>query len=356
MEIYVDIDGSIGEGGGSILRVAAAVACCIQKGIRISKIRANRKNPGLKMQHLVGIQALKHLTQGKTSSIQEGSINLEFLPGSERHHQFSVDIHTAGSVSLLTQTLQNSLIIPHAAHSQYTIEVFGGGTYVLGAPGTSYIEEVLFHIFRNLGYECHLIVHQHGYYPKGGARCTLKFKPQLQREKYKNFHCINRGEVTGIYVIIHAHENLRKAQVAERICNTIHKTLFLDLREKAKYYCEKNYHSSLSVGVGIDGWLEFDSGIRIGIGTLLGKRGLSSEELGKQVSYQFNSLYRSSYTVDPYAADQILPFLLLSQSDFEFTIQKLTSHFQTNVKILDILLQQRPKIIQHSDHFLITNS
>ena len=48
----ITIDGSMGEGGGQVLRSALALAMCSQQPVRIENIRAGRKKPGLMRQHL----------------------------------------------------------------------------------------------------------------------------------------------------------------------------------------------------------------------------------------------------------------------------------------------------------------
>uniref|UniRef100_A0A3Q3W6W0 RNA 3'-terminal phosphate cyclase n=1 Tax=Mola mola TaxID=94237 RepID=A0A3Q3W6W0_MOLML len=44
----VEIDGSVMEGGGQILRVSAALSCISGSSIKITKIRAGRSTPGLR--------------------------------------------------------------------------------------------------------------------------------------------------------------------------------------------------------------------------------------------------------------------------------------------------------------------
>uniref|UniRef100_A0A3Q2NSF7 RNA 3'-terminal phosphate cyclase n=1 Tax=Fundulus heteroclitus TaxID=8078 RepID=A0A3Q2NSF7_FUNHE len=44
----VEIDGSVMEGGGQILRVSAALSCITGSAIKITKIRAGRSTPGLR--------------------------------------------------------------------------------------------------------------------------------------------------------------------------------------------------------------------------------------------------------------------------------------------------------------------
>ncbi|MFW9906109.1 MAG: RNA 3'-terminal phosphate cyclase, partial [Candidatus Thorarchaeota archaeon] len=58
-------DGSIGEGGGSILRIVTSLALVRQEPVKIINIRKNRPKPGLQTQHLVGLRALAEFCGGE---------------------------------------------------------------------------------------------------------------------------------------------------------------------------------------------------------------------------------------------------------------------------------------------------
>jgi RNA 3'-terminal phosphate cyclase (ATP) len=51
------IDGSYGEGGGQILRSTLALSILTGKPAQIVNIRAGRKKPGLRPQHLTSVKA-----------------------------------------------------------------------------------------------------------------------------------------------------------------------------------------------------------------------------------------------------------------------------------------------------------
>src|SRR3989338_5221597 len=99
MAEFIDLDGSYGEGGGSLVRVALALSCLTQKPFRVNGIRKGRSQPGLKNQHLYGIKALKEICSAKTKGDFLGSTELEFVPGKIEPKDITINIGTAGAIT-----------------------------------------------------------------------------------------------------------------------------------------------------------------------------------------------------------------------------------------------------------------
>ena len=57
----IRLDGSMGEGGGQVLRTSLSLAMVTGQGFVIERIRAGREKPGLKRQHLAAVQAAAQL-------------------------------------------------------------------------------------------------------------------------------------------------------------------------------------------------------------------------------------------------------------------------------------------------------
>src|SRR3989344_7420317 len=161
----ITIDGSQGEGGGQITRTALALSTLTHKPFRITDIRKNRPQPGLKAQHLTAIHALKELCGAKTSIVGVGSTELEYVPGAVESGNFSFDIGTAGSISLLLQALLPQLLF---VSKPVKLTIIGGTCGLWQAP-VEYFEYVLLpHIQRFADVSCS--VEKRGYYPAGGGK------------------------------------------------------------------------------------------------------------------------------------------------------------------------------------------
>lgn len=90
------IDGSVMEGGGQILRMAIAFSALFRKPVRIINIRAGRSNPGLRPQHLTGVQLVKDICNGHLENAFVGSTEITFFPGPIRGGDFKASTGTAG--------------------------------------------------------------------------------------------------------------------------------------------------------------------------------------------------------------------------------------------------------------------
>ena len=101
----IQIDGSIGEAGGQVLRTALGLSIYTNKPFKIINIRKNRPEPGLKEQHLQAVNAAASLCNAEISGNELHSTEIEFIPKEITSKNISIKISTAGSVGLVLQAL-----------------------------------------------------------------------------------------------------------------------------------------------------------------------------------------------------------------------------------------------------------
>jgi RNA 3'-terminal phosphate cyclase (ATP) len=78
---FLKINGGHGEGGGQIIRSAITLSCITKQPIHLENIRKNRKNKGLRPQHLTAIIILQKIANAKVIGAKIGSTELKFIPG-----------------------------------------------------------------------------------------------------------------------------------------------------------------------------------------------------------------------------------------------------------------------------------
>jgi RNA 3'-terminal phosphate cyclase (ATP) len=165
VRLPVEIDGSRGEGGGQILRTSLALSIITGRKLRMYKIRAGRKRPGLQRQHLACVNAAAQLCRATTNALEVGSSELVFTPGTEWASEIAVDIGTAGSTTLVVQTvLMPAIVSGKGLHARIT-----GGTHNPLCPPFEFLDRVFLPHVRRMGAEVSLTLQRHGFMPDGGG-------------------------------------------------------------------------------------------------------------------------------------------------------------------------------------------
>ena len=161
----IEIDGSEGEGGGQILRSALTLSLVTGRPFRLHRIRARRVKPGLLRQHLTAVRAATTVGAAQVSGDELGSTELVFTPGSVSHGDYTFAVGSAGSVTLVLQTVLWPLLLA-PGRSRLTFE---GGTHNPMAPPFEFIAEVFLPLLRRMGAHGEARLVRHGFYPAGGG-------------------------------------------------------------------------------------------------------------------------------------------------------------------------------------------
>ncbi|MEO6097804.1 MAG: RNA 3'-terminal phosphate cyclase [Fibrobacteria bacterium] len=190
MNDEIILDGSQGEGGGQILRSSLALSMATGKPFRINRIRAGRKRPGLMRQHLTCVKAAARICSAQVEGAELGSTALSFRPGPMIPGRYSFAIGSAGSSTLVFQTLMPALMTTDLAFD-LTLE---GGTHNPAAPPLDFLDRVYLGALRRMGVAAKITVERRGFYPIGGGKWTVAVVPS---GPLKPLHVIERGRLLG---------------------------------------------------------------------------------------------------------------------------------------------------------------
>jgi RNA 3'-terminal phosphate cyclase (ATP) len=318
MEI-VFIDGSTGEGGGQILRTSLALACITGKALHIENIRAARRNPGLAKQHLSCVQAAAKICNGNCEGAVLGLKTLDFQPGPVRSSNYHFDIGSAGSATLVIQTILPALFLTDGP-STITIT---GGTHNPLAPPFDFLCETFLPAIAKAGFygNCKLI--KHGFFPAGGGKINFEIQP-WQKQPDKIINLCKRSEQFEINARIYI------AKLPEHIAQRQEKLLLqsnLDIKNV------EHIEVTDSDGPGNCVMIRLDSAGRTTAFTAFGMKGKPSQQVVSEVVNLAKDFLASKAAVDHFLADQLLIYMALSKAGC-FTTNQLSTHLLTNMEMI----------------------
>jgi len=175
------IDGSQGEGGGQVLRSSLALSMCLARPFRISSIRAARRKPGLQPQHLAAIHAAAGISRAVVEGAETGSLQLIFRPKQVVPGEYRFSIGTAGSTTLVLQTVLPALMLAESASSL----VLEGGTHNPLAPPFDFLAQAFLPLINAMGPTVTATLERPGFFPRGGGRILVDIKPAQNLESLK---------------------------------------------------------------------------------------------------------------------------------------------------------------------------
>ncbi len=338
----IRIDGSHGEGGGQIIRTALGFSCLLQQPVEIFNIRKGRKQPGLKNQHLSVVNSLASLCNAEVEGNFINSERIVFKPKEFEHKKMKINIGTAGSVTLLLQSLLLSLL---KTKKELEIEVMGG-TEVKWSPTIDYFQNVIMRFFEFIGYGVKLEVIHRGYYPEGGGFVRIKIKPVKSLHNFKLVEQEEINKVRGVSVVTGLDE-----KIALRQAVSASKTLFE--KELEASIEKKLFEKNRSVGTSITLWTDSNF---IGADAL-GEKGKPAEEVGREAALKLLEGVKAGAVVDKHLADNIIPYMAWitahDKKENSFKTSEITNHCLSNIWVAEKFLPvkfviDKEKSIVHS--------
>lgn len=312
------IDGSLGEGGGQVLRTSLSLSMVTGRPVRLERIRAGRAKPGLLRQHLAAVRASADLCDAQVEGNRPGSEALTFLPGPVRDGDFHVVIGTAGSTTLVLQTVLPAML---RAPGPCVITV-EGGTHNPMSPPVEFLQRTFLPLLAKMGVETELEVVRPGFYPAGGGEVRLRVQPanpliplSLKARgglKSRRARCVLADLGEGI-----AKRELREVR------------RLLDFREDQEEVVM--LEGARSPGNVLQ--LILESADVTEVFTAFGELGVPSKQVAKNVCKQARVYLGSDAPVGRHLADQLLLPMALAGSG-RFRTLKLSRHATTNMQVI----------------------
>lgn len=334
----IHIDGSYGEGGGQVLRTSLSLATITNTPLRIDRIRAKRKKPGLAAQHLTCVRAAAALCNAELHGDAIGSTTLEFIPQTPTQTgDYTFDVTTAGAVSLIVQTV----LMPLALVKGDSAVTLRGGTHVAFSPPVPYIQHVYLPTIARMKVSAELNLVKWGWYPRGGGEIELRVTGGNLVEGIEILERGNLRQVRGLAVVtdLPSHIPQRMANRAENVLRDAGiKANVQPLRERG-----------VAPGTGIFLTAEYENSLT-GFGAL-GRKGLPSDEVADMACEELLQFHETGAAIDPHLADQLLLPAALASGNSQYQVSEITLHLTTNAwaieqfKLAKIKIDEEDKLV-----------
>lgn len=313
----IHVDGSFGEGGGQILRSSLALALVTGRALRIENIRAARKTPGLRRQHLTAVLAAAEVGQATVEGAELGSRELTFTPGEVRPGEYRFDIGTAGSATLVLQTVLPPLMIA-AGPSQLTLE---GGTHNPWAPPVDFLQKAFLPLVERMGPHVEMRLERHGFYPAGGGAARVQIQPQGPLVR---MDLVERGRVVGqaVRAIV---ANL-PLHIAEREADTARRRMGWNAKTAST-------EEVASDGPGNVVLLEIHSQHVTEVFTGFGQKRVPAEKVAARAAKEARRYLEAGVPVSEHLADQLLVPMALAGGGTFRTLPP-SEHTRTNIEVI----------------------
>jgi len=314
----VNIDGSMGEGGGQVLRTSLSLSLVTGKPFTITNIRAGRQKPGLLRQHLTAVKAAAAVGDAEVAGAELGSTELTFTPATVRPGEYTFSIASAGSATLVLQTVLPPLLVADGP-SHLTLE---GGTHNPWAPPFCFLKRSFLPLVGLMGPSVTAKLEHHGFYPAGGGRFTVDIEPapQLGTIDILERGALHRLSARCLLANLPIH-------ISERELTMVKKKLNLAAEDASTEFVKdpRGPGNALIVEVETAALTELFIGF--------GERGVRAEAVADHVCKETRRYLKAKAPVGVYLADQLLiPMAMAGGGSFRTT--GITQHTRTNVEVI----------------------
>lgn len=314
----ITIDGSEGEGGGQVLRYAAALSLLTGEPFTIANIRGGRAKPGLMRQHVTALEAAAAIGSAECSGLAVGSSELTFRPGAVIPGEYHFAIGTAGSTALVVQTVLVPLMLADAP-SRIVIE---GGTHAASAPPFEFLANTLLPVLARMGPRLSVTLERHGFFPRGGGRIVLEIAPAaLTPIECTTRGALRHGKVEALIAGIPFDIADRELTAARKVLADWPEDVFAPVQLPADH----GPGNALLITAECEHVTEVMSAF--------GQIGIPAERLAKTAAKRMAGYLASGAFAGPYLQDQLLLPLAIAGAGV-FSTVKLSDHTRTAAALI----------------------
>lgn len=317
MTDWIALDGSEGEGGGQIVRTALALSLVTGRPFRIERIRAGRKKPGLMRQHLTAVHAAAAVSGARVEGGDLGSTAVSFEPSQVRGGEYRLAVGTAGSATLVLQTVLPALLLAREP-SRLTLE---GGTHNPYAPPFDFLAMTFLPVLRRMGASVEARLEKHGFYPAGGGCFTVAIEP-----------CASLGRLS---LLERGTARVTARALIAALPDAIAKRELTIVRERLNLEREACRVESIdtSIGPGNVVLIAIESDTVTEVVTGFGEKGVSAEKVASDACDEARAYIAGRVPVGIHLADQLLIPMALAGGG-AFRTLKPTRHTITNADVI----------------------
>ena len=313
----IEIDGSFGEGGGQMLRTSLSLAAITGQAVHFTKIRANRKKPGLMRQHRLCAVATAEICGGTITGAEINSQEMNFTPGRIKGGEYCFDIGSAGCTTLVAQTILPVLLFA----DEPSRVVLKGGTYVSKAPSFDFFDRVFLPCLRSMGADVTANLVRPGFYPVGGGEVVLEIKPI---GKWRPLELVEGGDVVG-------------GRITALGCRLKQEILEDEVRITSEKMGDGEWLTEIreveALGSGNVLFLELERQNITELFSVCGEYDLSRKAVACRVAQMARKYISSKAVVGVFLADQLLLYMALGQGGKYLTLPP-SLHTETNAEII----------------------